>query len=109
MNKYYSNNEQFNSNRRIFEAYFTEVESRPSKLEKCLNRILSILAILLSAITCQRARSLAKTAIVVGCLIGLVGVIGAMEQGTVSLLSGFFFASIMIFVEFLCLKKVFKA
>ena len=108
MNKYYSNQEHFNSNKRIFEAYFTEIESRPSKLEKALERFLSFLALLVSALICARARSIAKAAVVAACLIGFVGVIGAMEHGSISIGFGLFLSVILLSIEFLFLKKAFK-
>lgn len=108
MNKYYSNQDQINSNKRIFEAYFTEIDTRPNKLEKMLDRILSFLAILVSAITSTRARSIAKVAIVVACLIGFVGVIGAMEHGSISVGVGLLLSATLLLVEFFCLKKAFK-
>ena len=93
MNASYEKNGRFNSNTRIFEACFTEAAPRENHLQKLLSRI--------SALPLGRVLRVAGTAL---SLVGFVGVIGAMEKGTVSLLSGLCIGALLIGVEYLCLR-----
>ncbi len=101
MNKYYDNNEQFNSNKRIFEVYFTEIKKEPTLLERMGN----ILSWLFAALTSARARGIAKAMIVIACLIGFVGLIGAIEQGFLSIGTGLLLSVPLLIIEVLCFKK----
>ena len=101
MNKYYVTNEQFNSNKRIFEAYYKEAEIKPSILQ----RVADFWLALLSVLTSERARTVAKAASVALCLIGLIGIAGAIENGTLSIGVGILVATVLLGIEFFSLKK----
>ena len=104
MNKAFTNNDQFISNKRIMEAYFAEAEMTAGKLDGILDRIAAILLSILSVLTCARVISLTRTCVAVGCLVGFVGLIGAMESGSISLLSGLLLSVPVLGVEYLTLK-----
>lgn len=101
MNKYYDKNDRFNSNSRIFEAYFTEVKSKPSILEK----ISEFLVAIFLALTSARAHRIMKAVVTVACFIGVVGVIGAIERGSLSFGLGLMISFALIAIEFLTFKK----
>ena len=108
MNKVFANEQYIISNKRIIEAYFTEAEIAPNALRKVLDRICALLVSILSVLTSARAVALFKTAAVVGCLIGFVGLIGAMERGSLSLLGGLLLSVPVIGIEYLTLKSYCK-
>lgn len=108
MNKSFANDQHFISNKRIIEAYFTEVEIPESKLQKLLDRVVSILFAIVSALTSARAIAIAKTFVVVGCLLGFVGLIGAMERGSISLLAGLLLSAPILGIEYFTLKSYCK-
>ena len=101
MNKYYVSNEQFNSNKRIFEAYYTETEVKPGFGKKAFEFFLTMFSIL----TCERARTLVHAIVISLSLIGLIGIVGAMENGTISMGAGILAALVLIGIEILSLKK----
>ncbi len=108
MNKTFANEQHIISNKRIIEAYFTEAEITPSNLKKLLERACAILATILSVLTSARAIALLKTFVVVGCFIGFIGLIGAMERGSVSLLGGLLLSLPILGLEYLTLKSYCK-
>lgn len=108
MNRYYMNDEQFNSNKRIFEAYFTEVKTEPSCAQKALESLLYILSGILCALTSENAKRILKVTAIAACLFGFVGIIGAMERGTLSMLGGLSIASLLLGIEYLSLKSLSK-
>ncbi len=104
MNAYFENNDNFNSNNRIMEAYFRETAIKPRATCKIGKLLFYDLAELLMILTCDKAKSIAKALSVAVCLIGFVGIIGAMEQGTLGLGAGFLIGMLLVGVEFLCLR-----
>ena len=105
MNAYFDNNRDFNSNSRIIEAYFTETVRRPSAAWKASKALLSMLEALLATLTCAKAKCIFKALSVAVCLIGFVGIIGAMEQGTLGLGAGLLMGMLFVGIEYLCLRR----
>lgn len=106
MNKYYANEDCYISNKRIFEAYFTEVKKEPNVFEKGIDRLLSVLTALLLALSSAKACRIAKAITVAFGLLGFAGLIGSMERGAISLGWGFLLASLLLGLEYLLLKKI---
>lgn len=106
MNKYYVNEDHIISNKRIFEAYFTEVKKEPNVFQKGLNSLLSVWTALILALTSSKACRLAKAVTVTVSLLGVAGFIGAMERGTISLFFGFVLSSLLLALEYLLLKRL---
>ncbi|MBR3893631.1 MAG: hypothetical protein IKJ35_00635 [Clostridia bacterium] len=104
MNTYFDQNEGFNSNKRIFEAYYQEARKPAGKLQRALDALLSSLSSLAKTETRAKVIRLAKACGVAVSLIGFVGVIGAMERGTLGLGSGLLIGALLIGAEYLCLR-----
>ena len=104
MNAYYDKNGQGCSNKGIVEAYFGESVKTVSGWERALERILSVLALIVSFLCSDLCRRIAKATSVAVCLVGFVGVIGAMERGTLGLGLGLLIGAILLGIEVLCLR-----
>ncbi len=108
MNRYMEQNSEFNSNRRIMEAYFGEAELRPSRALPVWERLLAILSAIRSFLTGVRVKRLVRPTLLSLCLFAFVGIIGAMERGTLGLGLGLLIGLCLIGLEYLCLCKLGK-
>ena len=104
MNISYQNNGRIYSNNDIFGDYFN-VSSRPSKMRKAADTLLAALSLILSFLTAARTRVVARALGFGLCLVGFVGVIGAMEAGAISLGFGLLLGGAILGIEFLCLRR----
>lgn len=104
MNAYYNKNEQVYSNKGIMEAYFGESVKTVSGWERALEGILSVLALIASVLCSDLCRRIVKAFSVAVCLVGFVGVIGAMERGTLGLGIGILIGMSFLGIEALCLR-----
>jgi len=104
MNTYFDKNERFDSNKRIFEAYYQETRKPAGKLQRALDALLSSLSSLAKAENRAKVIRLARVCGVAVSLIGFIGVIGAMERGTLGLGSGLLIGALLIGAEYLCLR-----
>ena len=100
MNKYFDKNDMFNSNNRIYEGYFTESK----KVSSACNRLMSILLLVLQFLSKESFLQKAKVALVALSLIGFIGIIGAMEAGSLGMGTGLLIGTVLIAVEYLCLR-----
>ena len=105
MNAYFENNQDFNSSSRIIEAYFNDSIIHTRSTRRVCDLLGSLLAVILSALTSTKAKCIFKALSVTVCLIGFVGIIGAMEHGTIGLGVGFLIGMLLVGVEFLCLRQ----
>jgi hypothetical protein len=104
MNKYFDQNDIFNSNRRTYKGYFTETKKEKSAFQKWLEKVIALLSVLMRTISESSALRTVKVIGVAVSLIGFIGIIGAMEQGTLGMGSGLLIGSLLLLVEYLCLK-----
>ena len=104
MNTYFEKNGNFNSNSRIFEAYFTETVKTAGTLEKSLDSLLCFLSVLLRILTGATVRRIAKVSAVALSLVGFIGVIGAIEHGSLSIGMGLLLGAVLLGIEYLCLR-----
>ena len=104
MNISYQNIERIYSNNDIFGDYFN-VRTSPSKMRKAADAMLAALSVILAFLTCERTRAVARAFGFGVCLIGFVGVIGAVEIGSLSLGAGLVWGMLLIGVEVLCLRR----
>lgn len=104
MNTYMNKSADFNSNSRIFEAYYQEIAKPAGKLQRAVDALLSKLSSFAKAENRAVAIRLAKVAGVAMSMVGLVGVIGAMECGALGLGNGLLIGSLLVGVEYLCLR-----
>ena len=78
MNKYFDKNDMFDSNNRIYEGYFTE-----SKKENYVwSGIMSLLLLVIQFLSKESFLQKAKMVLVALSLIGFIGIVGAMEAGS---------------------------
>jgi len=105
MNRYFDKNDNFNSNSRIFNAYYnaegTQIES-PSVAFK--NAKTKLAGARRSALI-GRILRVAKPIIFSVSLLGILGVASAIEAGTLGLGSGLAIAVALLGVEYLCLRR----
>ena len=104
MNISYQNNDSIFSNNDIFEAYFN-VGARASKMRKAADTALAALSVILAFLTNARTRTAARALSFGGCLVGFVGIIGAMEVGSISLGCGLVLGGALLGIEMLCLRR----
>lgn len=104
MNISYQNNGRIYSNNDIFADYFN-AGSRPSKMRKAADALLAALSLILAFLTAARTRTVARAVGFGLCLVGFVGVIGAMETGAISLGFGLVLGVAILGVEALCLRR----
>lgn len=100
MNKYFDKNDMFDSNNRIYEGYFTE-----SKKENYVwSGIMSLLLLVIQFLSKESFLQKAKMVLVALSLIGFIGIVGAMEAGSLNMGTGLLIGAILIAIEYLCLK-----
>ena len=104
MNVSYQNNERVYSNNDIFCDYFN-VGARPSKIRKAADAMLAALSVILAFLTAARTRVIARAIGFGLCLVGFVGIIGAMETGAISLGFGLVLGAALLGIEALCLRR----
>lgn len=105
MNKYFDNRDEYISNKRIFEAYFTETKQVANPLKKWFDSILFILSCMITALTSARAKAIYRVLTVALCIIGFIGTVGAVERGTLSMGAALLIGLAFVGIEILCLKK----
>ena len=105
MNAYFENNGSFDSNSRIIEAYFSETVKPVSRARRMGESLISLLSALITCLTSAKTRSIAKAVSVALSLVGFVGIIGAMEHGTLSIGMGLLIGVGLLGIEYLCLRK----
>ena len=105
MNTTFEQNSNFNSKSRIYEGYFEESASRAGSIRRGLESFLYISASILTAMTSAKAIALFKVIGMAGTLVGFVGIIGAVEQGTLGMGAGFWLGTLLVGIEYLCLRS----
>lgn len=104
MNISYQNNGRIYSNNDIFADYFN-AGVRPSKMRKAADALLAALSLILAFLTVARTRVVARAIGFGLCLVGFVGIIGAMETGAISLGFGLVLGALVLGIEVLCLRR----
>lgn len=104
MNASYEKNAEFHSNNDIFEQYFQNQKAVANPWLAVLDRVLAVLATLVLSLSRARERGRLRVCGVAVSLVGLVGLVGAMESGTVSLWLGLLLSAPLVAVELLCLR-----
>lgn len=108
MNAYFDKNECFDSNKGIIEAYFGESVKSTGAWDRMLELVSHWVAILLSVLTSDLCRRITKALSVAVCLVCFVGIIGAMERGTLGLGSGVCIGLLLLCIEVLCLRPRYR-
>lgn len=104
MNTTFEKNSNFNSNNRIFEGYFEEPAKAVGTLRRGVDSFLYIIISVITAMTSAKAIALYKVFGVACSLVGFIGVIGAVERGSLGFGAGLLIGAVLIGVEYLCLR-----
>ena len=104
MNKDYSENHNFFSNNGIMSAFYDEIANNTNDRKSGLETLRSSARNAWMILTGAKARTLAKVLAAVASMIGLVGVVGAMELGNISLAAGGTIGLLLILAEYLCIR-----
>lgn len=104
MNACFDQNERIDTNKRIIEAYFSDVTTAPGVFARTVDSVLAFLFAMWKVLTGDVARRIAKAACVALSLVGMVGIVGAMERGTLALWAGLLIGLALVGVEYLCLR-----
>lgn len=104
MNISYQNNGQVFSNNDIFADYFN-AGARPSKMRKAADAMLAALSLILAFLCAARTRVVARAIGFGFCLVGFIGIIGAMETGAIGLGFGLILGAVLLGIEVLCLRR----
>ncbi len=104
MNTYYQENGQVNSNNDIFELYFYEGAKKAPAWKRAADRILALVSALIAILCGAHVRTALRVGGVALSLVGLIGVIGAMESGSLNLAVGVLLGAILVGLEYLCLR-----
>ncbi|MBE6589754.1 MAG: hypothetical protein E7643_06195 [Ruminococcaceae bacterium] len=105
MNAYYNKQEHSISNNDIFRAYLLGDAAPVPTWKRRADTILAMLLACIAALTGSTARRIWRAFSVAILLIALIGVIGAIEVGALGLGMGFLLGSLLIGLEFLCLRR----
>ncbi|MBR2721466.1 MAG: hypothetical protein IKB75_01660 [Clostridia bacterium] len=101
MNAYYDKNNQFISNNRIYEAYFTESKKKEPAVISALRKILSFVYTLLLQLGSAR---ILKVCMIPLLVVGFLGVACAVESGAIGFGVGLLLLGILLFAEYLLLR-----
>ena len=100
MNKTFDEKAYFFSNSGIY----TESSVAKAVNQKSV-RFASLLLALIGFLTGVKARVAWKVTTTALCLVGMIGIVGGMETGVLSLPLGLVFGLVLVGVEFLCLRR----
>ena len=104
MNRIDTEHKQFRSDFGTNGEYPMESTASCSRFRRWLDGLLFRLLALWQVLTGAAVRRIARAGGVVCSLIGMLGVAGAMERGTVSLMGGLAACAVLLGIEFLCLR-----
>lgn len=104
MNTYFEKNEKFDSNNRIMEAYFGEAVKVANPIAKAIDTLLSFFFRLWQILTSATARRIGKVTSFALSLVAIVGIIGAIESGSLGLGLGLLLGGLTVGIEYLCLR-----
>lgn len=109
MNTYYDRD--FGKNSSVLNKnYSTKGIYKKSRRKSCasvniVEAILNLIDMIVAFVCSARVRIIAKAIFGFVCLIGVVGIIGRLEMGTLPLLSGCIGLGLIILVEFLVIRQ----
>ena len=108
MNAYYDSFQNKISNSRIIEGYFEEVEQDKTFGQKLSDTAAQVGAKIKALLSSAFVRRFAKPISLALSLVGIAGIIGAIEQGRMGLFAGFLLGLLVIAFEGLALRGVKK-
>ncbi len=102
MNRFYEEERIFHSNSRIFEGRFAEVTEEKSSVGNVLHTAWKAVKKVKASARVQR---MAKAVAFTGCMLGMLGIIGAMEAGSLAIGTGLLLSVALLGLEYLCLRN----
>jgi hypothetical protein len=101
MNRCFDNNQGFNSNSRIFNAYYINANNTESAVSEQSKK----LAKMQNSKLLKSVLRVAKPVVFSLALVGMVGVAGAIEAGSLDLGVGVAISLALFGIEYLCLRR----
>ena len=105
MNRYFDKKQNFNSNSRIYQAFYADTERVTRRAPKWLEALTARLEKAAADGTLTRALRIAKAVTFSLVLVAFLGVVGAIEYGKLGLGAGLMISSILLGIEYLCLRR----
>ncbi|MBQ9806554.1 MAG: hypothetical protein IJW49_08635 [Clostridia bacterium] len=104
MNRYFDNNRDFDSNSRIFNAYYNAVPQTEQQRTPLLTSLRAKLSAALRSNAARRVLRVVKPIVFSAALLGILGIAAAIEAGSLGLGSGIAVSAILLGIEYLCLR-----
>ena len=104
MNRYYEKESTFNSNSRIFKAYYQEADLCNRPRFGALRRGVKQLREMLQTVVSTRALRIVKSIVFSVLFLGFLGVAGAIEQGSLGIGTGLLLSAILLVAEYFLLR-----
>ena len=101
MNRCFDKNQDFNSNSRIFNAYYTNANNNRRTVSEGADKVLK----LQNSKLFKSVMRVAKPVVFSLALAGTVGVAGAIEAGSLGLGAGVAISLALFGIELLCLRR----
>ena len=108
MNAYYDNFQNKISNSRIIEGYFEELEPGKTLREKIVDAVYLVRAKAKALLSSAFVRRFAKPASLALSLVGVAGIIGAIEAGHMGIFAGLLLGLLLISLEGIALRGIKK-
>jgi len=105
MNAYYENNGRINSNSGNIRSNFTRTANGAQGARAAMEQPLFWLLRLLAFLANPTVRRVARVTLFACVFAGFIGVIGAMQNGNLGLGTGVLIGSLLLAVEYLCLRQ----
>ena len=104
MNRYFDKADNFNSNSRIFKAYYTETAQSIKPVYDPRESLLSRLLEKLTSKKIARALRIAKPIVFTAGLLSILSVAGAVESGSLGIGTGCLLSVLILGIEYLVLR-----
>lgn len=104
MNRYFDNEQAFNSNSRIFNAYYTNQETTRKSSQTLLETVRAKLACARASKQLRKALRIARPIVFSAALLSLLGIAAAIEAGSLGLGAGIVSSAVLFGIEYLCLR-----
>ena len=105
MNRYFEDKQDFNSNSRIFNAYYANQKNTDHTARNEIDTLCEALSKARKFKLFKVALRVAKPVVFSVALIGTVGVAGAIEAGSLGLGTGIALSLALLGIEYLCLRR----
>ena len=105
MNAYYERNARVNSNNRNIRDRFNNTISHTQPMREAVDMPLLWLLRMLASLCNPTVCRVVKLVVFASVFVGFIGIIGAMQSGSLGLGTGFLIGCLLLAVEYLCLRS----